>query len=98
MFVSLPAVAQQQQSPVLDTLNRALGAPQPRSATDDYRRASSEDERLPRDSQGHVDIRRLDDRDLMEYRDRLNRRGRYIASELRDTEDEIQHRGLERRR
>jgi hypothetical protein len=97
MLLAVPAFAQQQQSPpILDTLNRALGnqPPQDNRSYDDYRQSANRDQQLPRDQQGRVDIRRLSDRDLQDYDQRLSDRGRYIASELRDTQDEMQRRGL----
>jgi hypothetical protein len=96
MLLAGPAFAQQQQSPpILDTLNRALGnQPQDNRSYDDYRQSANRDQQLPRDQQGRVDIQRLSDRDLEDYDQRLNDRGRYIASELRDTQAEMQRRGL----
>ena len=95
-LLASPAAAQN----VLDTLNRALGGAQQETRQDrggDYRGAAEEDGRLPRDAQGRVDVRAMDDRQLADYQDRLERRGRHIAQELEVTEDEMRRRNLSRR-
>jgi hypothetical protein len=99
-LTAAPALAQQSGggSTILDTLNRALNQPgtqSGRSSGDDYRRSTQQDDNLPRDRNGNVDISRLNDNDLVQYNDTLERRGRYLASELRDTQQEIQRRGLD---
>ena len=95
-LVAFPAAAQQD---ILDTLNRALGAQEePReSGRDDYRRGAEEDGRRSGDARDQVDIRAMDDRQLTEHQERLERQARYIARELEDTEDEMQRRNLSRR-
>lgn len=101
VLAGFPALAQQPN--VLDTLKGALGGmqqqPQQRESPsrDDYQRSVQQDESLPRDAQGRVNIRAMDNRQLTEYRDSLERRGRYISQELDATDDEMRRRNLSRR-
>jgi hypothetical protein len=100
LAVSAPVLAQQSGqggSGILDTLNRALNQPgsqQDRfNSSDDYRRSMQQEDNLPRDRNGNVDLSRLSDSELQQYNNTLERRGRYIASELRDSQQELQRRG-----
>ena len=81
-LAAFPAYAQQQPN-VLDTLNKALGG--------------SQEQSRERDGDRRADVRNMEDRELVAYRDRLEREGRSIARELEDAEDEMRRRNISRR-